>query len=490
MTTEPSPRTEFSVADVLRSEPWEAYRATHSVPDFQHSAVRALSRCRTAALGGHKKKCACGFEKQAYNSCGNRNCPTCQGRLSKKWLAGRSENLLSVRYSHAMFGLHDGFNDLVPRNRKVIYSALLKAVINTLAAWGHRELGGQLWGLAVLHTWGQTMWFHPHVHVLTANGVLSEDGTEWRPFDTGFLAVHASLMQKEFGERFCAILRKADLVFEGKVKHLADKAVFAQFLEEQMQRPWSVHCKKAEGGPGQVLEYFAKHLHSVAIRNYQITNIADDGSVSFTHLDRNKLDDKGYPVKKVTTLTGEDFIGRFVRHILPKGFRKVRPFGLLSGRNKAEKIRAAREAILRAQLPVLSEGTSAGSVPVAGGVGVWRVENSVDATDATYGDGSQSFHGEGTSNDDGTGRLSHERVVRAPRSIAAPSAIPPTELGRNENGTESQALRAKPDWEMEEAEEPRKSTKWDPNRCPNCGGTMVKAGYIRRFAPQGGKRWM
>lgn len=333
-------RTPHGVGEIIRRF-GAAYTCSRPVSAWHRRVLRALAACRTAALGGHLERCeACSFERPVYNSCGNRNCPTCQGKLSRKWLSGRMADLLNTPYFHCVFTLPDAFNVLAGYNASVLYGLLFKAASETLKAMARKHLdGGQLGMIGVLHTWGQTLWLHPHVHFVVTGGALSADRSSW--FSTGpdFL-FDVYEMSGAFRKRFCALLRKATLDFSGEASHLADPGRFEAFVAEQEARGWVVYCKKPFAGPRQVLAYIARYTHRVAISNRRIVDVAEDGTVTFDYKDYSA--DSGRAPTRRMRLSAVEFIGRFLRHILPRGFRKIRAYGLLAGANKAEKLAAAR----------------------------------------------------------------------------------------------------------------------------------------------------
>lgn len=343
-------RTALSVGEIIRR--WGPdYSRTHPVPDHQRRVMRALSVCRTAALGGHLEQCdACGFERPVYNSCGNRSCPTCQGKLARKWLAARLDDLLNTPYFHCVFTIPDTFNALVPYNETTVYNALFEAASETLKFFARAELKGQLGMIGVLHTWGQTLWLHPHVHFVVTGGALSNDMKQWHSTGSEFL-FDVFELSRDFRKRFCRILRRAKLVFKGDAEAYADRPRFEAFLDEQEARDWVVFAKKPFAGPRQVLEYISRYTHRVAISNRRITDISDDGTVTFTYRDYRQADADGLAPEKTMSLSATEFIGRFMRHVLPKGFRKLRSYGILAGGNKAAKLAAARELLGPAELP-------------------------------------------------------------------------------------------------------------------------------------------
>ncbi|MBU0639525.1 MAG: IS91 family transposase [Planctomycetes bacterium] len=330
-----------SVGEILRR--WgPEYTRTHAVPPHQRRAMQALAACRTAALGGHLEQCTdCGHERPVYNSCGNRHCPTCQGQLARAWLAQRLGEVLNALYFHCIFTIPDTFNVLVPYNARVIYTLLFEAAAGAIQHLMKTRLGVEAGIVAVLHTWGQTLWPHPHIHCIVTGGGLTPDRRQWVAtapdllFDVGALSC-------AFRERFCAGLRAAKLTFAGDAARLADPAAFEALIATEEKRDWVVHSKPPVAGPRQVLEYLSRYTHRVAISNWRILEVTDDGAVTFQYQDWHHKDAHGRPPVRKMTLSATEFIGRFLRHILPRGFRKVRCYGLLAGRHRQQKLAAAR----------------------------------------------------------------------------------------------------------------------------------------------------
>jgi len=251
---------------------------------------------------------------------------------------------------HCVFTIPDTFNVLVPYNETSVYNALFKAASETLKYFARTKLKGQLGMIGVLHTWGQMLWLHPHVHFVVTGGALSGDLMQWRSTGPDYL-FDVFELSRDFRKRFCRILRRSQLVFNGDASGYADRPRFEAFLDEQEARDWVVFAKKPFAGPRQVLEYISRYTHRVAISNRRITDISDDGTVTFTYRDYRQTDAEGLAPEKSMSLSATEFIGRFMRHVLPKGFRKLRSYGILAGRNKAAKLAAAGELLGPAELP-------------------------------------------------------------------------------------------------------------------------------------------
>ena len=355
-------RPALEVADVVRqygAASLARYGSTLS-PE-QHRALRAIAVCRTVALGGHATQCdQCGHLEITYNSCGKRHCPKCPGRAQAAWLAAREAELLDVPYVHVVFTLPHLLSPLALQNPRVLYTLLFQAVAETLltVARDPHHLGADIGFLAVLHTWGQTLHHHPHLHCVVPGGGLSPEGTQWiacRP--TFFLPVR--VLSRVFRRRFLTRLHQAytagALTLEGQCHPLTDSARWQQFLGPLRATAWVVYAKPPLGGPGPVLKYLARSTHRVAIANRRLLALAD-GRVTFrwtdyAHGNRHRT----------MTLDAVEFLRRFLLHILPCGFQRMRHYGLLANR-----VRQAKLGVCRALLQPPSGATSLGlPAPVA-----------------------------------------------------------------------------------------------------------------------------
>ena len=329
------------VADVFR-EHGAAYVAGNGIAADQQRVLRNLVRCRTAALGGHLNRCDhCDHEEISYNSCGNRHCPKCQGRAQAKWHIDREADLLEVPYFHVVFTLPAEIGPLVLQNRRLMYGLLLRAVSQTLMtiARDPKHLGAEIGCLAVLHTWGQNLHYHPHVHCVIPGGGLSLDKQRWvqsRP--RFFLSV--AVLRKFFRGCFLNHLQKAaqqqKIQFHGKQAALAEPEQWQCLLDTLKAKQWVVYAKPPFGGPRQVLKYLARYTHRVAISNQRILSI-EGSQVKFRWKDYRHGNQQ-----RVMTLTSEEFIRRFLQHVLPKGFQRIRHYGFLANRFKAEKLDLCR----------------------------------------------------------------------------------------------------------------------------------------------------
>jgi hypothetical protein len=344
------PRTTLEVADIFRDHgaAWRVANVGHVSRD-QLKVMSAIERCRTAALGGHVARCensACGHTLIAYNSCANRHCPKCQAAASREWLADREAELLPVPYFHAVYTLPAELRHLAYQNKTVVYGLLMKAAAETTLeiAADEKHLGARIGITAVLHTWGSAMTHHPHVHMIVPGGGLSEDRTKWISARPDFL-VHVNLLSALFRGKFIALLSEAHaqgrLEFHNRLAGLADAKAFKRFLGPLRHAKWVVYCKKPFAGPEAVLRYLSRYTHRVAISNSRLV-AADDGGISFRWKDYRV---EGAERWKTMTLSAHEFIRRFLLHVLPKGFHRIRHYGLFANGNRAEAIARARELL-------------------------------------------------------------------------------------------------------------------------------------------------
>ncbi|TPW18981.1 MAG: putative transposase, partial [Elusimicrobia bacterium] len=328
-----------------------AYARTHALSRAQRRALRAIARCRTAALGGHRAVCAaCGAERITYNSCRNRHCPKCQRVATERWLAARRREVLPIPYFHVVFTLPHALNPLAQSHPRLIYRLLFQAAASTLTRFGRdpRHLGGEVGVTAVLHTWGQTLSQHIHVHCVVTGGALAADGARWIPARPGFLFPVRALA-KLFRGRFLAGLRRAfergELHLAGSLAPLTDPAPFAAWLAELRAHAWVVYCKPPFAGPEHVLAYLGRYTHRVAISNDRLVALGE-GRVRFRwrdYADGDRL--------KVMELDAEEFLRRFLLHVVPDGFVRIRHFGLLANRHRAAKLAQCRTLLAQPPPP-------------------------------------------------------------------------------------------------------------------------------------------
>jgi hypothetical protein len=339
-------RSALEVADVFReygSAYLEAYGDVTS-PE-QRRVLLDLQRCRTAALGGHVEECDhCGHRRNAYNSCRNRHCPKCQGGARAAWLEREAASLLPVEYFHLVFTLPEELGPLALQNQRVVYGTLFRASAETLQqiAADPRHLGADIGFLAVLHTWGQNLHLHPHVHCVVPGGGLSPDGTRWVFCRPGFF-LPVRVLSRVFRGKFLSLLagafRQEQLAFHGRLEHLADAAAFGELADELRQREWVVYAKPPFGGPEQVLKYLARYTHRVAISNQRLVEL-EDGQVHFRWKDYAHGNSA-----KVMALDAIEFIRRFLLHVVPAGLVHIRHYGLLANRHREEKLTLCRRLL-------------------------------------------------------------------------------------------------------------------------------------------------
>lgn len=335
-------RAGIEVADVFRAATdWRSANDAHLSRD-QRRVYGAVRVCRTAELGGHTEACGgCGYERIAYNSCRNRHCPKCQGAARRQWLADRQAELLPVGYFHVVFTLPPECAAVALQNKAAVYGALFQVAAETLRtiAADPRHLGAQIGGIAVLHTWGQNLQHHPHLHCIIPGGGLSPDGTRWIACRPDFflpVRVLSALFRRLFLARLRQLHAAGTLAFFGEIAHLADPAAFQRYLAPLRKRPWVVYAKPPFGSPEQVLAYLGRYTHRVAITNARLTAL-DDGKVSFRWKDYRHHDKH-----KVMQLDVGEFTRRFLIHTLPSGFHRIRHFGLLANGHRAAKLRQCR----------------------------------------------------------------------------------------------------------------------------------------------------
>ena len=341
-------RPALEVADIFRDygPAWRAANAGR-VSLGQMKVMSAIERCRTAALGGHVERCQdCHHTRIAYNSCRNRHCPKCQGAAARDWLADRQAELLPVGYFHLVFTLPGAIADIAYTNKAVVYDLLFKAASQTMLtiAADPKHLGARIGITAVLHTWGSAMTHHPHIHMIVPGGGISLDGKRWISCRPNFLVpvrVLSRLFRRLMLDRLAAAHDASRLQFFGTHAHLAGARAFAAFLKPLRRREWVVYAKRPFGGPNQVLAYLARYTHRVAISNSRLIK-ADETGVTFTVKDY-RIDGPGRYT--TMTLTPQEFIRRFLIHVLPKGFHRIRHAGLLANGNRAANIARARQLL-------------------------------------------------------------------------------------------------------------------------------------------------
>jgi len=338
--------TGLEVADVFRRH-GDAYRRAHDghLGRVERRVMSAIELCRTAALGGHTEACAdCGLVCCAYNSCRNRHCPKCQGQARAEWLAARQAELLPVPYFHVVFTLPAPVAEIAFQNKATVYAILFRTAAETLQtiAADPAHLGAEIGFVAVLHTWGQNLHHHPHVHCVVPGGGPALDYTRWVACRPGFflpVRVLSRLFRRLFLDQLHAAFEAGELGFFGELAALTRPVAFAQRLRQLRRIDWVVYAKPPFGGPAQVLAYLGRYTHRVAIANSRLVSVTDT-TVAFRWKDYRH---HGKP--KVMTLEGDEFIRRFLLHTLPDGFHRIRHYGFLANRQRAAKLALCRRLL-------------------------------------------------------------------------------------------------------------------------------------------------
>lgn len=325
----------YELADVFRLY-GDAYRQQYHVSHEQRLVIRDIVQCRTAVLGGHVDECdACGGLRISYNSCRNRHCPKCGALAKLEWLQKQKAYLLPTHYFHVVFTIDHLFNPLARVNQKQVYEQLFASASETLKAFGQRYLGGEIGFTAVLHTWGQTLTEHIHLHCLVPGGALSHDGKQWRTTPPDFLFPIVAL-SAQFRDSFCAGIQKRYdkeiLVFAGQCASLSDPETFKQLITETQAKKWQVYAKPPFRDAAQTLDYLGRYVNRIAISNSRILDI-NNGSIRFSYRDY-----KADGARKEMSLPAVEFIRRFLQHILPQQFVRVRHYGLLAPRYRQKKL--------------------------------------------------------------------------------------------------------------------------------------------------------
>lgn len=347
------PRPSLEVADIFRVK-GTRFRETRQghLSLTQLKVMSAIESCRSATLGGHVLRCTqCAHQQVAYNSCRNRHCPKCQGRAAHRWLEARQLDLLPIEYYHLVFTLPAAVSDLAYHNKPVIYTILFQAAAQTLQtiAADPRHLGASVGCTLVLHTWGSAMTHHPHVHGIVPGGGLSPDGQHWIACRPGFflsVRVLSRLFRRLFLERLNQAYQTGQLKFFSQQQSLQHPVHFAQWIVEQKKADWVVYAKRPFAGPEAVLAYLSRYTHRVAISNHRLLSF-DGDSVTFKW--------KDYRCKKhrhkTMTLGCDEFIRRFLIHVLPRGFHRIRHYGLLANSGRVEHLKKIRELIQQPTQP-------------------------------------------------------------------------------------------------------------------------------------------
>ena len=338
--------TGLEVADIFR-QVGPAYRRDHAdaISAGQRRVMRAIERCRTAALGGHIEQCdACGHQRIAFNSCRDRHCPKCQSLVRAQWLEDRQAELLPVEYFHVVFTVPQEIAAIAYQNKAVVYDILFHATAETLRtiAADRMHLGAEIGFIAILHTWGQNLLHHPHVHCVVPGGGLAPDGMRWIACRPGFF-LPVRVLSRLFRRLFLTQLRQAfdegELRFFNSLAALQDPEGFARYLAPVAHAEWIVYAKAPFGGPKQVLDYLGRYTHRVAISNNRLIDFAD-GRVAFAWKDY-----RHESRRKVMCLDAQEFVRRFLLHVLPAGFQRIRHYGLLANRYREIKLAHCRQLL-------------------------------------------------------------------------------------------------------------------------------------------------
>ena len=346
-------RTSLEVADIFRTA-GPAYRAAHAghLSLTQLKVMTAIETCRTAALGGHVEACEdCGHRRIAYNSCRNRHCPKCQGAAARTWLAEREADLLPVGYFHVVFTLPAEIASVAFQNKAVVYDLLFKAASETMLtiAADPRHLGARIGITAVLHTWGSALTHHPHVHMVVPGGGIALDGTRWISTRPAFLLpvrVLGKLFRRLFLTRLIQLYDAGKLAFFGSLASLTERRAFLRHLAPVRKTRWVVYAKAPFAGPEAVLAYLSRYTHRIAISNRRLISF-DEKGVTLRYKDYRR---DGPERQSVMTLATDEFIRRFMSHVLPRGFHRIRHYGLLASSSRKANLARAR-ALLEVAAP-------------------------------------------------------------------------------------------------------------------------------------------
>jgi hypothetical protein len=352
-------RASIEVADIFRAA-GPAYRAMHAghLSLHQLKIMSAIEQCRTAAMGGHVEACTdCGHWRIAYNSCRNRHCPRCQGAAARTWLAEREADLLPVGYFHVVFTLPAEVAAIAFHNKALVYDLLFKAASETMLtiAADPKHLGARIGFTAVLHTWGSALTHHPHVHMIVPGGGIALDGDRWASARPAFLLpvrVLGALFRRLFLARLMALHSAGRLGFFGTIAHLVERRAFLRHLSPVRKKRWVVYAKPPFAGPEAVLAYLARYTHRVAISSRRLVRFDEDG-VTLRYKDYRRV---GADRQQVMTLSTDEFIRRFLLHALPRGFHRIRHYGLLAGATRKAHLEHARR--LLAVAPPAKDDTS------------------------------------------------------------------------------------------------------------------------------------
>ena len=347
-------RPSLELADIFRQH-GESYRNTHAMTLEQLKPMRAIETCRTAALGGHVERCGhCAHQRIAYNSCRNRHCPKCQNLAREQWLTRRKAELLPVPYYHVVFTLPPRIAELALQNKQTIYKILFAASAETLLtiAADPRHLGARIGFFSILHTWGQNLLHHPHVHCVVTGGGISHDQQRWVHCRSNFF-LSVRVLSRLFRRLFLEALQMAELKFHGQLSHLNDKAQLQLHIAGTRKQDWVVYAKTPFGGPQQAIDYLGRYTHKVAITNHRLLSDTD-GEISFSYKDYNSADPQR---QRKMTLGADEFIRRFLLHAIPPGFQRIRHYGLYANRKRESNLKLCRKLLDVSCLDLLPTST-------------------------------------------------------------------------------------------------------------------------------------
>lgn len=352
--TAPAEKASCELADLFRRS-GAAYLSSHRLTPAQHKAVWAITHCRTAALGGHREWCpACGFERYHYHSCRNRHCPKCQSTATAAWMAARQEELLPVPYFHQVFTLPHELNPLIlysERNQRALLGLLFDATAQTLLTFGQSDLGGTIGFTLVLHTWDQQLRPHFHLHGLVASGALADDGSRWIASGRRFLFPVCGLskmFRAKYLDGLTALLEAEQLDVPPQLTELAEATPRRRWLRRWRKKPWVVYSQAPFAGPRKLLDYLGRYTHRVAIGNHRLLS-CEAGQVRYRYRDRRDGDRL-----KTDVVAAKEFVRRFLQHVLPDRFLRIRHIGLLANRDKQKRLARCRE-LLSARPPQADE---------------------------------------------------------------------------------------------------------------------------------------
>ena len=349
----------IEIQDIFREHGGE-YLRNHTLSSVQVKALRDIQNCRTAAFGAHVDICdSCGHQVISYNSCRNRHCPKCQTLKKEQWIEKQEQYLLNTGYFHVVFTVPDDLNPVIYQNQGILYNLFFRAVSETLLERGadQKYIGAKLGVTAILHTWGQNLLYHPHIHCIVPGGGLTKDG-KWRGSKKKFF-IPVKVLSKKFRGKFMAYFRQAKLNFFGSAQDLSIPGNFDSFVARLYRKDWVTYCKPPFENASKVVKYLGRYTHRVAISNNRILNAAD-GRVTFNwrdYKDGNKV--------KAMTVTAEEFIRRFMLHVLPSGFHKIRHYGILASRDKSARILLCKQLT---NTPIRAAKTPRGSLDILTGL--------------------------------------------------------------------------------------------------------------------------